>query len=61
MRSLSINVMGRLLAVGVLLAVAALGGCHTVQGVGQDITAVGQAGQDMIDNSTRTGSRRRYR
>lgn len=27
-----------------------LAGCHTVKGIGHDITAVGQGGQDMIDD-----------
>ncbi|MBY0312114.1 MAG: entericidin A/B family lipoprotein, partial [Phycisphaerales bacterium] len=28
-------------------------GCHTVKGVGRDIEAVGQGGQDLIDGKTR--------
>lgn len=27
-----------------------LAGCHTVKGIGHDITAVGQGGQEMIDD-----------
>lgn len=38
-----------------LAAVALLSGCNTVQGIGHDITAVGEGGQDMIDDAT--GSR----
>lgn len=38
-----------------LAAVALLAGCNTVQGIGHDITAVGEGGQDMIDDAT--GSR----
>jgi predicted small secreted protein len=47
----------RILIGRVLLAIAMLGlttiavaGCHTVQGIGQDITAIGEGGQQMIDN-----------
>lgn len=35
-----------------LAAVAHLNGCNTVQGVGRDITAVGEGGQDLIDEAT---------
>lgn len=38
-----------------LAATTLLAGCNTVQGVGRDITAVGEGGQDMIDDAT--GSR----
>ena len=38
-----------------LAAVALISGCNTVQGIGHDITAVGEGGQDMIDDAT--GSR----
>jgi len=38
-----------------LATTAILTGCNTVQGVGRDITAVGEGGQDMIDDAT--GSR----
>ncbi|HMN41439.1 MAG TPA: hypothetical protein PKE29_11385 [Phycisphaerales bacterium] len=30
-----------------------MAGCHTVKGVGRDIEAMGQGGQDMIDGNTR--------
>lgn len=43
------------LATGVAFAAASLAGCNTVQGVGRDITAVGEGGQDLIDDAT--GSR----
>ena len=36
----------------VSLAVLALTACNTVKGVGQDITGIGQAGQDFLDNGT---------
>lgn len=40
-----------LIGTGVLLMW--LAGCHTVKGVGRDIEAVGQGGQDLIDGKTR--------
>lgn len=36
----------RLAIAGLLLLVPALSACHTIQGVGQDITAVGKGMQD---------------
>ncbi len=30
-----------------------MAGCNTVKGVGRDIEAVGQGGQDVIDGKTR--------
>lgn len=46
----------KLTAVTATLATAAmLSACNTVQGIGHDITAVGEGGQDMIDDAT--GSR----
>lgn len=36
-----------LITLGVLLMY--LSGCHTVKGVGRDIEAMGQGGQEMID------------
>jgi predicted small secreted protein len=39
-----------LLAVVLLgLTAVALAGCNTVKGIGQDITAIGQGGQEIID------------
>lgn len=32
----------------ILVALPAVTACHTVQGVGKDVTAVGKAGQDAI-------------
>ena len=42
---------GRWLVALALLGLAALmlGGCNTVKGIGHDITALGQGGQDIID------------
>ena len=40
-----------LVAAGLLII--HLAGCNTVKGVGRDIEAVGQGGQDMIDGKTR--------
>jgi len=37
---------------GFVLACAPMHGCNTVKGVGRDIEAVGQAGQDAIDDGT---------
>jgi len=38
-----------LLAVGVLgIAACALSGCNTVKGAGDDLKAVGQAGEDVL-------------
>lgn len=44
-----------------LAAVLAAGGCNTVKGVGHDITAVGEGGQQLIDDATgnSTSARRR--
>jgi predicted small secreted protein len=43
----------RLLLTTIAVAVAAvlLTGCNTIQGVGEDITAMGKAGQDIIDKN----------
>ena len=32
----------------ILVTLPAVSACHTVQGVGKDVTAVGKAGQDAI-------------
>ena len=36
-----------------ILAVAALalGACNTVKGAGEDVTSVGQAGEDVLDDA----------
>ena len=36
-------------AIIVGLSALAVAGCNTVKGIGQDITAIGQGGQDIID------------
>ncbi len=41
--------MKRFALIAILLASAsAVTACHTVQGVGKDVTAVGKAGQDAV-------------
>ena len=47
-------IRSRVLLAALLLGLTALAvsGCHTVMGVGQDITAIGEAGQDFIDGGT---------
>lgn len=45
-----------LIASSVLVAEAPiihLAGCNTVKGLGRDVEAAGQGGQDMIDGKTR--------
>ncbi|MEO0410967.1 MAG: entericidin [Pseudomonadota bacterium] len=32
-----------------MITVLSLGGCNTVQGVGQDIEAIGKKSEDLID------------
>jgi predicted small secreted protein len=41
--------MHKAVVVVLALAAATLGGCNTVKGAGQDITSVGQAGEDALD------------
>lgn len=38
-----------LLIAGLALLIALFAGCHTVQGIGRDITAVGEAVEDAVD------------
>ena len=33
------------------LTVLTLGACNTVKGAGQDVTSVGQAGEDVLDDA----------
>ncbi len=41
--------MKRLALIALILAgTSAVTACHTVQGVGKDVTAVGKAGQDAV-------------
>lgn len=48
-----------LLALMLLAGAAVLTGCHTVQGFGKDITAIGEEGQKIIDGGdSRTAYRR---
>ena len=43
--------LGRMILAGSLLVLAtfAIAACNTVKGMGEDITALGQGGQDIID------------
>lgn len=35
----------------ILISTSAVAACHTVQGVGKDVTAVGKAGQSAVGGS----------
>ena len=57
LRMFSAGVRRVLLASGIMVAAGLLlmhiAGCNTVKGVGRDIEAMGQGGQDVIDGKTR--------
>ena len=41
-------------SIAAAVTAASLAGCNTVQGVGHDISAVGEGGQNLIDDATGT-------